>query len=78
MMRKTQRKEGQAMVEYIIIVGVVALGALVLFGLFGYTIRMKLGGSIQQLDSGTMSDAVDSEGVAPGDSEDLLKSLEVE
>lgn len=53
---RMKRKEGQAMVEYIIIVAVVAIAALVIFGLFGDTIQKKLGGAVNELegdDSGT-------------------------
>ena len=49
------------MVEYIIIVVVVAVAALVIFGLFGDTIQRKLGGAVNELEgdsSGT--DAVRS------------------
>ncbi len=45
-----KRKAGQAMVEYIIIVVVVAIAALVIFGLFGDTIQKKLGGAVDQLE----------------------------
>jgi Flp pilus assembly pilin Flp len=61
MKNRMKRKEGQAMVEYIIIVAVVAVAALVIFGLFGDTIQKKLGGAVNELEgdsSGT--DAVTS------------------
>lgn len=51
MKTKMKRKEGQAMVEYIIIVAVVAIAALVIFGLFGDTIQKKLGGAVDALDA---------------------------
>ncbi len=38
------------MVEYIIIVVVVAVSALVIFGLFGDTIQRKMGGAIDELE----------------------------
>ncbi|WP_372795130.1 hypothetical protein [Pontiella sp.] len=50
MKSKVKRKEGQAMVEYIIIVAVVAIAALVVFGLFGDVIQEKLGGAVDALD----------------------------
>lgn len=53
MMGKLKRKEGQAMVEYIIIVAVVAIAALVIFGMFGDTIKKKLGGAVDELDGGS-------------------------
>ena len=56
-----KRKEGQAMVEYIIIVAVVAVAALVIFGLFGDTIQKKLGGAVDELEGDSSgSDAVQS------------------
>ena len=62
MMRKMKkRKEGQAMVEYIIIVAVVAIAALVIFGLFGDTIKKKLGGAVDELDGGSAGKAAASE-----------------
>lgn len=54
MMRKwKKRKEGQAMVEYIIIVAVVAIAALFLFGMFGDVLKKKLGGAVDELDGGS-------------------------
>jgi Flp pilus assembly pilin Flp len=48
-----KRKEGQAMVEYIIIVVIVAIAALVIFGLFSDTIRQKLGGAVEEMGGDT-------------------------
>jgi Flp pilus assembly pilin Flp len=56
-----KRKEGQAMVEYIIIVVVVAIAALVIFGMFGDTIQKKLGGAVDELEGDSSgSDTVQS------------------
>jgi Flp pilus assembly pilin Flp len=52
-----KRKQGQAMVEYIIIVVVVAIAALLIFGVFSDTLKQKLGGAVEQL--GGDSSAVD-------------------
>ncbi len=65
-----KRKEGQAMVEYIIIVAVVAIAALVVFGLFGDTVKKKLGGAVDELDNGGAGAAAASE-----DSLEQLKDL---
>jgi len=51
-MKSIKRKKGQTMVEYIIIVAVVALAVLTLFGLFGDTLKKKLGGAVDELDEG--------------------------
>lgn len=48
-----KRKEGQAMVEYIIIVAVVAIAALVVFGIFGDTIQKKIAGAVDTLEGDT-------------------------
>jgi Flp pilus assembly pilin Flp len=56
-----KRKSGQAMVEYIIIVVVIAIAALVIFGLFGDTIQKKLGGAVDELEGDSSgSDSVQS------------------
>jgi Flp pilus assembly pilin Flp len=56
-----KRKAGQAMTEYLIIVVLVAMAALVIFGLFGDTIQKKLGGAVDELEGdSTGSDAVRS------------------
>ena len=61
MKKVLKRKEGQAMVEYIIIVVVVAIAALVIFGMFGDTIQKKMGGVIDELEGDSSgSDAVRS------------------
>lgn len=73
-MKKMRRKQGQAMVEYIIIVAVVAIAALTIFGFFGDVIQSKLGGSIKELDGdGSIGSQVD---VNAGDSLQSLKELD--
>ncbi len=42
-------KSGQGMVEYIIIVVVIALAAIAIIGVFGDTIRDKFGGAVTEL-----------------------------
>lgn len=51
------KRNGQTMVEYIIIVVVIAIAALVLFGIFGDTIRKKLSGAVSALDDDMGSEA---------------------
>jgi hypothetical protein len=53
---KKNNKSGQGMVEYIIIVAVIALAAIVIFGIFGDTIRAKMGGAVSEL-GGTGTDS---------------------
>ena len=50
MKNRMKRKERQAMTEYLIIVVLVAMAALVIFGLFGDTIQKKLGGAVDELE----------------------------
>jgi len=49
MKRSTLRKLGQGMTEYLIIVAIIALAAIAIFGVFGDTIRAKLGGAVDEL-----------------------------
>jgi Flp pilus assembly pilin Flp len=60
-----KRKQGQAMVEYIIIVVVVAIAALLIFGVFSDTLKQKLGGAVEQLggDSSAVDEATNQESV---------------
>ena len=48
--RPPKSRRGQTMVEYIIIVAVIAIGGLVLFGIFGDTLKKKMSGVISSLD----------------------------
>jgi Flp pilus assembly pilin Flp len=69
--KNMQRKSGQTMVEYIIIVVIIAVAAIAIFGVFGDTIRQKLGGAVEQIggDASAASAATDT------DSADFLKDL---
>lgn len=49
MKKKMNGKSGQTMVEYIIIVVIVAIAAMIIFGLFSDTIRQKLGFAIEEM-----------------------------
>ena len=51
-----KRKSGQAMVEYIIIVVVIAIAALAIFGVLGKVIQKKTKGAIEQLDGEVSED----------------------
>lgn len=68
MIKTRKTRSGQAMTEYIIIVGIIALAALAVFGLFGDRIRAMVGGAVTQL-GGTETDPT----TVP--SQDFLKTL---
>jgi Flp pilus assembly pilin Flp len=61
-------KKGQAMTEYIIIVLIIAVSAIAIFGLFGDTIKRKIGGAIEALGG-------DDPGVSDGDSQADFENL---
>ncbi len=71
MIKKT--REGQTMVEYIIIVAVIAVAALVVFGLFGDTIKKKMSGAVSALDDDLGSQA---QAEAATSSADFIKNLD--
>lgn len=75
-MKSIKRKEGQAMVEYLIIVAVIAIAAFVVFGLFGDVIREKMSGAISTLDKES-GDAA-QQNVQENKSGDFLKNLDAE
>jgi Flp pilus assembly pilin Flp len=50
---RDRRRSGAAMVEYIIIVVIVAIAGIAIFGVFGDTIRAKLGGAVEELGGDT-------------------------
>ncbi len=75
-MKSIKRKEGQAMVEYLIIVAVIAIAAFVVFGIFGDVIRQKMSGAISTLDSGDNADRAQEN--AEERSADFLKNLDAE
>lgn len=60
MMKRLRKKpKGQAMVEYIIIVVIVAIAALTVMGFFSDTIRQKVVGVINVLGGENASEAED-------------------
>ena len=70
---KNKSRSGQAMVEYIIIVVVIAIAALVVFGLLGDTITKKTSGAVSTLDPDPGSDA---QAAADQSSADFIKNLD--
>jgi len=75
-MRTPNRRSGQTMVEYIIIVVVIAIAALAVFGILGDTVTEKTSGAVSSLTStdnaGLAQEAAKTHAV------DKLKSLEAE
>ena len=69
-----KKRSGQTIVEYILIVVLVAIAALVVLGLFSDTLRKKISGVISNLTSG--SEAGDAQGNVEKNSEDILKDLD--
>ncbi|MBU4459203.1 MAG: hypothetical protein KJ579_01440, partial [Verrucomicrobia bacterium] len=49
---RTNRKSGQALTEYIIIVVIVALAAISIVAIFSDTIRAKFGGAVEDVCAG--------------------------
>ena len=68
-------RDGQTMVEYIIIVAVIAIAALVVFGLFGDTIKKKMSGAVSSLDDDLGSQAQTE---ADTSSADFIKNLDAD
>ena len=62
--KQTRKKDGQGMVEYLIIVVVIALAAIAIFGVVGDTVRGKMGGAVTELggDSGDVDEALSEKG----------------
>ena len=70
---KIKNRSGQTMVEYIIIVVVVAIAALVVIGYFGDTIIKKFSGATSALDDDLGAKAQEEAGKS---STDRLRSLD--
>jgi Flp pilus assembly pilin Flp len=60
-MKHDSRRSGQTMVEYIIIVVVIAIAALAVFGILGDTVKDKAGGAVTSLTDGKNADAAKTE-----------------
>ena len=69
-----KRRAGQTIVEYILIVTLVAIASLTVLGLFSDTLRKKISGVISTLTSG--SEASEAQSDVQTKSEDLLKDLD--
>ncbi len=70
--RTPKSRRGQTMVEYIIIVAIIAIGGLVIFGIFGDTLKKKMSGVISSMDEEKGSEA---QGEAGKESAELFKSM---
>lgn len=74
MKSSTRKRSGQAMVEYIIIVVVIAIAALAVFGYFGGAVQEKVAGATSSIDSG--SHASDARDKVQDTTADSLKTLD--
>ena len=57
MKARFKRRNGQTMVEYIIIVALIAIALITIFGLFGKSISKKVAGATSALDEDVGRDA---------------------
>lgn len=75
-MKKALRKKsgGQTIVEYILIVTLVAIASITVLGLFSDTLRKKISGVISTLTSG--EEATEAQTDVETQSKDILKDLE--
>jgi Flp pilus assembly pilin Flp len=71
-----KKRSGQTIVEYILIVVLVAIASLVVLGLFSDTLRKKISGAISSMTN--TSEAQDAQSNADNKSEDILKDLDKE
>ena len=75
-MKTDSRRSGQTMVEYIIIVVVIAIAALAVFGILGDTVTEKGSGVVNSLTTTDNADKAQAE--AKGNAIDKLKGLEAD
>ncbi len=61
MKNRNNARSGQTMVEYIIIVVVIAIAALAVFGLLGDTVKEKTSGAVSSLTSSDKASEAQSE-----------------
>ena len=61
MKNRNNARSGQTMVEYIIIVVVIAIAALAVFGLLGDTVKEKTSGAVSSLTSSDKASQAQSE-----------------
>lgn len=73
MKQRYNRRSGQTMVEYIIIVVLIAISLLVLFSKFGKAVGTKVAGATSALDADAGSEAVSE--LHRLDSEDRIRNL---
>ena len=74
-MKTDTRRSGQTMVEYIIIVVVIAIAALAVFGILGDTVTEKTSGAVNSLTTTKNADRA-RDAAEEGRSIDKLKSME--
>jgi len=69
-----KKRSGQTIVEYILIVVLVAIASLVVLGLFSDTLRKKISGAISSMTN--TSEAQDAQSNVDTKFEDILKDLD--
>ena len=67
---KRKNAKGQAIVEYILIIAIVAVASMVVLGMFSDRLRNLIGGVVNSFDNNTPASTVSS-----GDSVNVVKSL---
>lgn len=73
-MKRDNRRSGQTMVEYIIIVVVIGVAALAIFGIFGDTLREKFAGATSTLTTTDNRDKAQEE--ADKDSAEMFRAMD--
>lgn len=68
------RQRGQGMVEYIIIVALIAIAAIAVFTFFGSTVRSQVGGMAKELAGQSAGSAIDKAQKSAGKAEKESKN----
>ena len=70
--KSTRRRKGQTIVEYILIIAIVVVAAIGLLGIFSDTVRSKIAGITNTIDSNADASSTDENAL------DIMKDLEDE
>ncbi len=69
--KKIRRQQGQGMTEYLIVVALIAISAIVVFSFFGQTMRNQVAGIAQELAGKDSSTSVSNAATAAGNADSL-------